>query len=265
MNPHGQRRRPSPCRRKPSASSSREPALARSASTSRPNPQAAGEQALRRTLTSDHSYHGAATCPALTRCQAPGRSPSPLTPEDGEGGVHPSPRGPAGWRCWNPTPHPAPHLPPSVPHLGPHSALGPVTAPARSKAKSPSRSEAALGQMPSSHSQDSRGTLFAGWTLACSVKPLAVPAPPQGKKHWVGSKNQGPWTGSVGSVWKSQGTGLKARSWGLPWGSSGWDSVLPMQGARVRSLVGELDPACMPQLRSCVPQLKSRCSQINKY
>ena len=27
---------------------------------------------------------------------------------------------------------------------------------------------------------------------------------------------------------------------GLPWRSSGWHSTLPMQGARVRSLVGEL-------------------------
>ena len=27
---------------------------------------------------------------------------------------------------------------------------------------------------------------------------------------------------------------------GLPWRSSGWHSALPMQGARVRSLVGEL-------------------------
>ena len=33
---------------------------------------------------------------------------------------------------------------------------------------------------------------------------------------------------------------------GLPWWSSGWDSVLPMQGALVRS--GELDPESMPQL-----------------
>ena len=28
-----------------------------------------------------------------------------------------------------------------------------------------------------------------------------------------------------------------------------------MQGAWVRSLVGELDPACMPQLRACMLQL----------
>ena len=44
---------------------------------------------------------------------------------------------------------------------------------------------------------------------------------------------------------------------GLPWWSSGQDSALPMQGARVRSLVGELDPACMPQLRVRMLQLKS--------
>ena len=31
---------------------------------------------------------------------------------------------------------------------------------------------------------------------------------------------------------------------GLPWWSSGWDSLLPVQGARVRSLVRELDPTC---------------------
>ena len=32
----------------------------------------------------------------------------------------------------------------------------------------------------------------------------------------------------------------KGTKQGPPWQSSGWDSVLPMQGARVRSLVGEL-------------------------
>ena len=31
---------------------------------------------------------------------------------------------------------------------------------------------------------------------------------------------------------------------GLPWCSSGWDSVLPRQGAQVWSLVRELDPTC---------------------
>ena len=31
---------------------------------------------------------------------------------------------------------------------------------------------------------------------------------------------------------------------GLPWRSSGWDSVLPMQGAQIQSLNGELDPSC---------------------
>ena len=46
---------------------------------------------------------------------------------------------------------------------------------------------------------------------------------------------------------------------GLPWWSSGWDSLLPMQGAWVWSLVEELDPAChskgchMPQWRSKIP------------
>ena len=52
---------------------------------------------------------------------------------------------------------------------------------------------------------------------------------------------------------------------GLPWWPRGWDSVLPIQGAQVQSLVGELDPTChnwrtsmlqwkwkshMPQVRS---------------
>ena len=34
------------------------------------------------------------------------------------------------------------------------------------------------------------------------------------------------------------------------------DSMLPMQGAWVQSLVGELDPTCMLQLRVRMPQLK---------
>ena len=33
---------------------------------------------------------------------------------------------------------------------------------------------------------------------------------------------------------------LKIKLLGTPWWSSGWDSVLPLQGARVQSLVGEL-------------------------
>ena len=32
---------------------------------------------------------------------------------------------------------------------------------------------------------------------------------------------------------------------GLPWWSSGEDSMLPVQGSQVRSLVRELDPACI--------------------
>ena len=35
---------------------------------------------------------------------------------------------------------------------------------------------------------------------------------------------------------------------GLPWWSSGWEAMLPGQGAQVRSLVRELDPTCMPQV-----------------
>ena len=41
--------------------------------------------------------------------------------------------------------------------------------------------------------------------------------------------------------------GIKRQSGDFPGGP---DSVLPVQGARVRSLVGEVDPACVPQLRS---------------
>ena len=33
--------------------------------------------------------------------------------------------------------------------------------------------------------------------------------------------------------------------------------MLPMQGARVQSLVGEVDPTCMLQLRVRMPQLRS--------
>ena len=43
----------------------------------------------------------------------------------------------------------------------------------------------------------------------------------------------------------------------LLWWCSGWDSALPMQGAQLRSLVRELDPTCMLQLRVCMPQLRS--------
>ena len=36
---------------------------------------------------------------------------------------------------------------------------------------------------------------------------------------------------------------------GLPWWFSGQDSTLPIQGAQARSVVGELNPTCMPQLK----------------
>ena len=56
---------------------------------------------------------------------------------------------------------------------------------------------------------------------------------------------------------------------GLPWWSSGQDYVLPMQGAWVQSLVGELDPTCMRQLRLrllqlrvCMPQLRVHTPQL---
>ena len=38
--------------------------------------------------------------------------------------------------------------------------------------------------------------------------------------------------------------------------------MLPVQGARVRSLAGELDPACMPQLGVHMPQGRSRTLQL---
>ena len=48
----------------------------------------------------------------------------------------------------------------------------------------------------------------------------------------------------------------KPCSLGLLWLYSGLDSVLPMQGTQVRSLVRELDPiSCNEDQRSCVPQL----------
>ena len=53
---------------------------------------------------------------------------------------------------------------------------------------------------------------------------------------------------------------FKKKSQGLPWWRSGWDSVLPMQGAGVQSLISELDPICMPQLRVRMPQLRSLCA-----
>ena len=54
---------------------------------------------------------------------------------------------------------------------------------------------------------------------------------------------------------------------GLPSWRSGKDSVLPMQGAQVRSLVRELDPTrmlrvCMPQLRSPRAATKTQHNQI---
>ena len=42
---------------------------------------------------------------------------------------------------------------------------------------------------------------------------------------------------------------IKLNIQGLPWWRSGQDSMLPVQGARVQSLVRELDPMCMQQLR----------------
>ena len=42
---------------------------------------------------------------------------------------------------------------------------------------------------------------------------------------------------------------------GLPWWFSDWDSMLLMQGARVQSLVRELDPTCRNS-RVNMPQIK---------
>ena len=44
---------------------------------------------------------------------------------------------------------------------------------------------------------------------------------------------------------------------GLPWWYSGSGSMLPMLGAWVQSVVKELDPTCMLQLRVHMPQLRS--------
>ena len=55
---------------------------------------------------------------------------------------------------------------------------------------------------------------------------------------------------------------IKKIVWELLWWHSGWDSTLPMQGAWVRSLVRELDPTCMLQLRVRVPQLRSCMRQL---
>ena len=48
----------------------------------------------------------------------------------------------------------------------------------------------------------------------------------------------------------------KSWDWGLPSWSSGQDSALPVQGAWARSLVGELYPTGMVQLRVRMPQLR---------
>ena len=51
---------------------------------------------------------------------------------------------------------------------------------------------------------------------------------------------------------------LKRITSGLRLWHSGEDSTLPMQGARVQSLVRELDPTCMLQLGAQLPQLRSQ-------
>ena len=51
------------------------------------------------------------------------------------------------------------------------------------------------------------------------------------------------------TFWNKRGSvHLQNYSRALPWWRSGWDSALPMQGARVRSLARELDPTCTLQL-----------------
>ena len=64
-----------------------------------------------------------------------------------------------------------------------------------------------------------------------------------------------------------------SRGRGIPWWSSGWDSVLSMSGAWVPSLVREPDPTCHNR-GSCMPQWRLRFScdateirptQIKKY
>ena len=60
------------------------------------------------------------------------------------------------------------------------------------------------------------------------------------KEEWVKKVSFVPWNRSLAAV-----SGDKKKAvWGLPWWSSGWDSVLPVQGSWVQSLVRELDPTC---------------------
>ena len=56
---------------------------------------------------------------------------------------------------------------------------------------------------------------------------------------------------------------LKMAEKELPWWSSGLQSGFPMQGARVRSLVRELDPTCHKE-RSHMLQLRAGTAKINK-
>ena len=49
---------------------------------------------------------------------------------------------------------------------------------------------------------------------------------------------------TLGSITAAQAGSCRKDALGLPWGSSGKDSTLPMQEAQVRSLVRELDPTC---------------------
>ena len=49
---------------------------------------------------------------------------------------------------------------------------------------------------------------------------------------------------AVDSAWSQQQSVTRTVPKGLPWWSSGYDSVLPMQGAWVLFLVWELEPTC---------------------
>ena len=59
--------------------------------------------------------------------------------------------------------------------------------------------------------------------------------------------------------------GLEEKKKDFPGGVVDKTSHSQCRGPRVRSLVRELDPTCMPQLGVCMPLTKTPHNQINKY
>ena len=51
--------------------------------------------------------------------------------------------------------------------------------------------------------------------------------------------------------WKGMKKASKQSGEGLPWWSSGYDSVLTVQGAQVQSLLREVDPTCTIKEFAC--------------